>query len=137
MAKPWNLFERTAKFAVECVQLCEELPPTPAARDIAGQLCRASSSVGSNYRAARRARSDAEFIAKLGYVIEEADESMYWLEHLTATGISAATVTEPLRQEANELVAIFTAAHKTAKANLEAKKNRKRKRRRPKGYQGE
>jgi four helix bundle protein len=69
-----------------------------------------------------------DFIAKMGSVIEEADESMYWLEHLAATGLTSPSDVEELRQEANELVAIFTAAHKTAKANLEAKKRRKQKR---------
>ena len=69
-----------------------------------------------------------EFIAKIGTVIEEADESLYWLQHLSATGLMSTTGVEPLRQEANELVALFTAAHKTAKANLEAKTRRKQKR---------
>ena len=96
---------------------------------MASQLRRAARGVASNYRAARRGRSDLDFIAKMGSVIEEADESMYWLEHLAATGLSRQDEVEALRQEANELVAIFTASHKTAKANLEAKKRRQRKRR--------
>ena len=69
-----------------------------------------------------------EFIAKIGTVIEEADESLYWLQHLSATGLMSTSGVEPLRQEANELVALFTAAHKTAKANLEAKTRQKRQR---------
>ena len=100
----------------------------PEGQEVASQLRRAARGVASNYRAARRGRSDLDFIAKMGSVIEEADESMYWLEHLAATGLSSQNDVQALRQEANELVAIFTAAHKTAKANLEAKKRRQRKR---------
>jgi four helix bundle protein len=130
--KPWDLFERTARFAEETCRFCETLPTRTEAQEVASQLRRAARGVASNYRAARRGRSDVDFIAKIGSVIEEADESMYWLEHLAATGLVSPIDVEELRQEANELVAIFTAAHKTAKANLEAKKRRKQKRgRRP------
>jgi four helix bundle protein len=126
--KPWDLFQRTAQFAEEICRFCETLPMRPKAQEVASQLRRAARSVASNYRAARRGRSDLDFIAKIGSVIEEADESMYWVEHLVATGLSTQKDVEALRQEANELVAIFTAAHKTAKANLEAKKRRQRQR---------
>ena len=126
--RPWDLFERTALFATEICRFCETLPTKPEAQEVASQLRRAARGVASNYRAARRGRSDEEFISKIGTVIEEADESMYWLQHLAATAIRSAIDLEPLRQEANELVALFTAAHKTAKANLEAKKRRKRRR---------
>jgi four helix bundle protein len=128
MPKPWDLFERTAQFAEEICLFCEKLPSRLDAQEVATQLRRAARSVASNYRAARRGRSDPDFIAKIGTVIEEADESMYWLQHLAATAIVSSNGVEALRQEANELVAIFTAAHKTAKANFEAKKRRKRKR---------
>jgi four helix bundle protein len=124
MPKPWSLFERTAQFAADICRFCERLPTKPEAQEVASQLRRAARSVASNYRAARRGRSDSEFIAKMGTVIEEADESMYWLEHLAATGIASSAAVEGLRQEASELVAIFTAAHKTAKANLAAKGKR-------------
>jgi four helix bundle protein len=137
MPKPWNLFERTAQFAEEICRFCEKLPNRPDAQEVATQLRRAARGVASNYRAARRGRSDLEFIAKMGTVIEEADESMYWLQHLAATAIVSSNSVELLRQEANELVAIFTAAHKTARANLEAKKRRKRKRGRRPGTQAE
>ncbi len=128
MPKPWDLFERTALFAEDACRLCDALPSRPAAQEVASQLRRSARGVASNYRAARRGRSDIEFIAKIGTVIEEADESLYWLQHLSATGLMSTTGVEPLRQEANELVALFTAAHKTAKANLEAKTRRKQKR---------
>jgi four helix bundle protein len=82
--KPWNLFERTAQFAEEICRFCEKLPTRPEALEVASQLRRAARGVASNYRAARRGRSDLDFIAKMGTVIEEADESMYWLEHLAA-----------------------------------------------------
>jgi four helix bundle protein len=128
MAKPWDLFERTAQFAVEICEFCETLPSQPEAAEVAAQLRRAARGVASNYRAARRGRSDSEFIAKLGTVVEESDESLFWLQHLVATGIVRSKSIEPLHQEANELVAMFTAAYKTARANVEAKKRRRRNR---------
>ena len=137
MPKPWDLFERTAQFAQEICRFCEKLPIRPDVQEVATQLRRAARGVASNYRAARRGRSDLEFIAKIGTVIEEADESMYWLQHLAATTNVSSNGVQPLHQEANELVAIFTAAHKTAKANLEAKKTRKLRRAKRPGTQGE
>ena len=75
-------------------------------RAIGGQLVRAGTSVGANYRAACRARSKAEFIAKLGIVEEEADESGYWLEMIVESGLTKLKLLESLLKEANELVAI-------------------------------
>ena len=94
-----------------------------------GQLIRASASVGANYRAACRAKSKRDFIAKLGTVIEESDESMFWLDYIEATGLLVNAASKKLRDEANQLVAIFTASQKTARANYARERNERRKRR--------
>ena len=98
-----------------------------------GQLIRASASVGANYRAACRAKSKRDFIAKLGTVIEESDESMFWLEYVEATGLLMNAATKKLRGEANQLVAIFTASQKTARANYASEQNERRRRRKSEG----
>ena len=97
------------------INLCKRLPKTREGRLIGNQLFRSGTSVGANYRAACRARSKAEFIAKLGIVLEEADESLYWLEILAETEIVKADLLAPLMKEADELVAIFVTSLKTAK----------------------
>ena len=99
------------------IRFCRTLPSTSEGRCLGGQLFDSGTSVGSNYRAVCRARSRADFIAKLGIVIEEADESEYWLDLITATSIMPSGVTRTLRQEALELVSIFTASQKTAREN--------------------
>lgn len=81
------------------------------------QLFRSGTSVGANYRAACRGRSKADFIAKLGVVLEEADESLFWLEILTEAGIVKRETAAPLLKEANELVAIFVASLNTARGD--------------------
>ena len=100
------------------IKLVEALPNTKSARVIGNQLLRSGTSVGANYRAACRGRSRAEFAAKIGISIEEADESMYWLELLAESGIMPEEKLSALRQEADELVAILTATVKTAKRNM-------------------
>jgi four helix bundle protein len=107
--------KRTKDFAKRVINLCRQLPETREGRLIGNQLFRSGTSVGANYRAACRGRSKAEFIAKLGVVLEEADESLYWLEILSETQIVKADLLEPLMEEASELVAIFVASLKTAK----------------------
>jgi four helix bundle protein len=82
---------------------------------IGKQLLRSGTSVGANYRAACRARSKAEFIAKVGIVLEEADETVFWLELLLESGIARSPQLEDLTQEANELTAIFVTSLRTAK----------------------
>ena len=79
------------------------------------QLLRCGTSVAANYRAVCRARSKAEFIAKMGVVVEEADEAILWLELMTESGIDSAAKTEALLKEANELTAIFAASQRTAR----------------------
>jgi four helix bundle protein len=108
---------RTKKFAVAILNLVDELPNRRSANIIGNQLGRSASSIASNYRAACRARSHAEFILKIGIVEEEADESVFWLDILPDTKNSTTELTTPLLKEARELTAIFTAASKTAKQN--------------------
>jgi four helix bundle protein len=91
------------------------LPDDTRGRVIGHQLIKAGSSVGANYRAVCRARTRKDFINKLGVVIEEADESAFWLEVIAEGKVLDPRTIDPLLQEANELVAIFTAARKTAR----------------------
>ena len=105
-------------FAVAVSDFCERFPDTYKGRHVAGQLFRAGTAVGANYRAACRARSKPDFISKLGVVIEESDEADFWLEFTVAAKLLKAGSEQALRVEANELVAIFTQAQRTAKANL-------------------
>jgi len=116
MSQP-DLKQRTFDFAVAVFRLCRTMTQASDARVPVGQLIRASASVAANYRAASRARSKREFIAKIGTVIEEADESLFWLEYLVATELMAEPGVKKLRSESNQLVAIFTTAQKTARAN--------------------
>lgn len=95
--------------------MCRGLPRTNEARLIRNQLLSSATSVGANYRAACRGRSRAEFIATIGIVLEEADESAFWFELLTDTGIGNPAALAPLLREANELSAIFVATLNTAK----------------------
>ena len=105
-----ELKDRTKKFALRVIKLIAALPRTTAAKAIGNQLIRSGTSVGANYRAACRARSMAEFTAKLGVVIEEADESAFWIELIIDGKIMKETLAKPLLDEANELVAIFSSS---------------------------
>jgi four helix bundle protein len=109
-----ELLERTKQFALRIFKLVDALPQTIQARAVAVQLIRSGTSVGANYRAACRARSKPEFIAKLGVVEEEADESAFWLELKMETNLLSATKVEPLLSEASEIVAIMASSKKTA-----------------------
>jgi len=112
---PEQMKRRTKEFAKRVIHLCRQLPNTREARLIGDQLFRSGTSVGANYRAACRARSRADFISKMGVVLEEADESLYWMEILAETKIMKADLLAPLMQEADELVAIFVSSLNTAK----------------------
>ncbi len=112
---PDELKAWTTAFAVRIITLTEALPRRKAAQHIGGQLLRAGTAVGANYRATCRGRSHAEFTAKLAIVLEEADESAYWLELLSALKIMKVDSLSDLQREAEELVAIFAAARKTAR----------------------
>ena len=110
-----DLLQRTRHFALETIRLVEGLPRGRAAEVIGRQLLRAGTSVAANYRAARRARSRREFVAKLGIVEEEADESLFWVELVAEAGLVRPENVAPLRDEANQLVAITVASIRTAR----------------------
>ncbi len=113
--KHHELSVRTKKFALRIIKLSEALPRTRAANVISNQVLRSATSIAANYRACGRARSKAEFIAKIGIVIEEADETVLWLELLIESEIVPAIRLESLIAEANQLLAIFSASGRTAK----------------------
>ena len=115
MISPEQLRTRTKDFAIRIVRLFRSLPASSDAQVIGKQLLRSGTSVAANYRAVGRARSRAEFISKLGIVVEEADESVFWLELLVETEIVKASKLEPLLVEARELTAIFGAARHTSR----------------------
>jgi len=110
-----DLKVRTEQFALRILRLYRALPAKEEARILGRQLLRSGTSVGANYRAACRARSKAEFIAKLGIVLEEADETVFWLELLREGGIVKAEKLDDLLSEAQELTSIFVASLCTAK----------------------
>lgn len=116
-----DLKERTKLFALRILNLVDALPNTVKGRAIAGQLVRAGTSVGANYRAACRARSKAEFIAKLGVVIEEADEVAFWLELIADDQLIEKRRIKKLMTECDELVAVMTASRKTAQLSTRAR----------------
>jgi len=118
-----HLQERTKKFSLQIIFLFRTLPKTTDAQVIGRQLLRAATSVAANYRAACRARSKAEFVAKLSIVVEEADEVMLWLELLEEADIVVGEQMRMLHQEAKELLYIFSAPRKTAKDAINQSKN--------------
>ncbi len=110
-----QLKERAKQFAIRVVKLFRPLPRTEEARVIGKQLLRSSTSIAANYRAVCRARSKPEFISKIGVVVEERDETVFWLELLVETTVVPRHRMEGLLSEANQLLAIFTASQRTAK----------------------
>ncbi len=115
-----ELRQRTKQFGLRIMKLVAALPNNNIGRAIGGQLVRSGTAVGANYRAACRGRSKAEFIAKLGIVEEEADESSYWLELIIEGGLMPEDRVTPLLQEADELVAIMVSSRRTAKENRQS-----------------
>jgi four helix bundle protein len=109
-----ELLQRTKQFALRIFKLVGVLPQTIQGRAVAAQLVRSGTSVAANYRAACRARSKPEFIAKLGVVEEEADESAFWLELIIETGLLRPAKVTPLLTEAGEIVAMMASSKKTA-----------------------
>ena len=110
----------TKAFALRVIRLIRALPCCPEGSLIGNQLLRSGTSVAANYRAVCRARSRAEFLAKLGVVIEEADESAFWLELLSEAGLMPKHRLDALRSEADQLVAIFNASKTTARKNVQS-----------------
>ena len=109
---------RTKRFALDVIQFVESLPSGETSRVLGRQLLRSGTSVGANYRAAKRAKSTADFISKMGTVEAEADESAYWLELLMDSGKVKPVQVQPLVREANELLAIAVASINTAKRKV-------------------
>jgi len=114
---PDDLANRTKTFALRVVKVFSALPKSTEGQVLGKQLLRSGTSVGANYREAQRARSKAEFIAKIGDCLKELDESAYWLELLTDSGIVPGVRLAPLQDECNQLLAIFTTISKKAKSN--------------------
>lgn len=114
-SQPEQLRDRTKTFALRIIRLYRSLPYKTDTQVLGKQLLRCGTSVAANYRAVCRARSKAEFIAKMGVVVEEADEAVLWLELMTESGIVPLDRTESLLKEANELTAIFAASQRTAR----------------------
>jgi four helix bundle protein len=110
-----ELKERTFEFGIRVVRTVEALPKSETARILGRQLLRAGTSVGANYRSAARARSHADFIAKLGIVEEECDEALFWMEMMIALRLFKKTRLANLLLEGNELLAIIVASIKTAR----------------------
>ena len=110
-----ELKARTKTFSLRVIKLVNALPHSLASQVIGKQLLRAATSVGANYRAACRAQSKSDFAAKISIVLEEADESLYWLELIGESGLIKAERLKDLLREANELTAIVNASRKTAK----------------------
>ena len=110
---PSELKERTLKFAVRVLKLADALPNKPSGRTIANQVARSGCSVASNYRAALRGKSRADFINKITTVLEEADETSFWIELTALAGLLPAK--RGLLAEAEELTRIFNATRRTAR----------------------
>ena len=113
-----ELTKRTKEFAHRCVKLAMALPETALGRYIQGQLIRCSTSVAANYRATCLSQSKASFIAKISVVLEEADETAFWLEFIIDENLLKENLVKPLLQEAEELTAIFASSRMTASMKI-------------------
>ncbi len=113
--KHQELRQRTKAFAVRIMRMCRTIPNSREGNIVNNQILRSATSLAANYRAVGLARSKAEFISKLGIVVEEADETVFWLELLAENGIVPASRLRDLLNEGNQLVAIFLASRKTAR----------------------
>ncbi len=119
------LKNRFKQFALTIVRFAEELPEKPAYRTISGQIIRSSTSSAANYRAACRRKSTPDFIAKMGIVEEELDETMFWLEFTVGLSEQWRTTVAPLWKEADELLAITVSSIKTSRNTHEEKKKKR------------
>lgn len=118
---PEDLAQRTKRFAADVIRFCSTLPRSRVCEVIERQLLRSATSVGANYREARRAQSLRAFLAKLSIVEGEADESLYWLELAEEIGIGDRRTLIRLTDEANQLAAIIVASKKTARRSTRSK----------------
>jgi four helix bundle protein len=114
---PEELRERTTSFGVDVLGFCRELRQNPEARFIADQLSRSATGIASNYRCASRARSRREFISRIAVAVEEADESLGWLEIVVRARLASELRTADLLREAREILAILVASRSTAERN--------------------
>jgi four helix bundle protein len=124
LKEPWELRDRTKSFALRIIRLYVALPKTAEAQVIGRQVLRSGTSIGAHYREASRARSDAEFVSKIGIALQELDETAYWLELLLEAEIVPAGRLEALQQETGELIAIFTTVVKKVKSKNEGRKHK-------------
>ena len=120
-----DLSDRTQKFAIDVIDLADTLPNTIASRIIINQPIKAATSVGANYRAAKRARSDKEFISKINIVLEESDESGYWLEIVKVKEWGDIVKGNLLLKVSNEITAIFVSILKKMQVKMALAKNQK------------
>jgi len=112
-----DLRYRSRQLTIRVISFLRSLPQNIETRELSRQLFRSAASVAVNYRAAGRARSRREFIAKLSIVVEEVDETVFWLELISEVGIYAGPDLDAITKEAKELLYIFSASRKTAKEN--------------------
>jgi four helix bundle protein len=115
-SQPEELRDRTKRFALRVIRVFRSLPYKPDAQVLGKQLLRCGTSIAANYRAVCRARSKAEFVARIGVVVEEVDEAVLWLELLIESGIVSEEKARDLLLETRELTAIFTASQRTARS---------------------
>ncbi|KLT68647.1 four helix bundle protein [Flavobacterium sp. ABG] len=113
---------RTKKFSLMIIDLAERMPNTNVVRSITSQIVRSGTSVGANYRAVCRARSDREFVAKMNIVLEEADETLFWIELITEKKWIEKSELETIWKEGNELTAIFVSSLKTVNNRINSLK---------------
>jgi len=112
------LRHRTTQLALGAIRICRQLPATQEFKIIGHQLIRSATSVAANYRSARRARSRREFVSKVGLVVEESDETLFWIELLIELKALALPELEALSREANELTSIFVVTRHRARLGL-------------------
>ena len=117
------LRQRTKLFAIEIVKLISLFPKNTASFVIGNQLCKSGTSIAANYRAATRARSDAEFYSKICICVEESDETVFWLEIIEESGLTQNVDLSFLKKEANEILSILASTKKTLKAKQQSKQD--------------
>ncbi len=120
---PDELKRRTKNFGLAVIRLCDTLPQTRSSAIVANQLIRSATSTGANYRAVCRARSDPDFVSKLGVTLEEADESVYWLEIILESKMKKPEEVQPLLNEGNEIVSILVASLNTIRTRMKSRKS--------------
>lgn len=111
--------KRTMKMALNVIKLTKSFPLCQESKVITYQIIKSSTSTAANYRSAGRGKSFKDFIAKLGIAEEECDETIFWLEMILEANLASPELTQPIKQEASELLSIIVSSIKTAKKNLE------------------